>query len=177
MCHVFTFQPDDFSLIMVSNLLGIEKTQLQKWLCNRKLVATGEVYIKPLTIQEVSQMSNSTYSSDHKRIFRNRMLKLKEWPLFYLQSFLANLKSWFEPEFSSNAWKRFVFHSVVFADTLSMHCVHIRHLKLYESKIQHLLFIERMNEISMSAKTFLWIKIIILLLLVNHFEKCFDRQI
>ena len=61
MCHVFTFQPDDFSLIMVSNLLGIEKTQLQKWLCNRKLVATGEVYIKPLTIQEVSQMSNATY--------------------------------------------------------------------------------------------------------------------
>ena len=60
-CYVFTFQPDDFSLIMVSNVLGNEKTQLQKWPCNRKLVATGAVYIRPLTIQEVSQMSNVMY--------------------------------------------------------------------------------------------------------------------
>ena len=30
----------------------------------------------------------------------------------------------------SNAYKQFVFHLVVFAETVSMPCVHISHLKL-----------------------------------------------
>ena len=47
-------QKDDFHLHMVSELLGIDKGQLQKWLCNRKIVATGEVYIVPLNLREVS---------------------------------------------------------------------------------------------------------------------------
>ena len=55
---------------------------------------------------------------------------------FYLQSFSTNHESWFEytAESSSNAKKLFVFRLVVFAATVSMPCVHIRHLKLHVSR-------------------------------------------
>ena len=51
--HFFELQSDDFHLHMVSGLLGIDKGQLKKWLCNRKIVATGEVYIVPLNTSQV----------------------------------------------------------------------------------------------------------------------------
>ena len=54
----------------------------------------------------------------------------------YLQSFSTNRESWFEhtAELSSNASKRFVFRLAVFAATVSMPCVHNRHLKLHVSR-------------------------------------------
>jgi len=47
-------QQDDVHLMMVATLLGVDKNQLRKWLCARKIVATGDVYVKPLTLAEVS---------------------------------------------------------------------------------------------------------------------------
>ena len=73
---------------------------------------------------------------DRKRIFRNSLLRLGKWPLYYLQSFSTNHESWLEhaAELSSNTYKQFVFCLVVFAATESMPCVHIRDLKLYVSR-------------------------------------------
>ena len=67
---------------------------------------------------------------------------MEKWPLLNLQSFSANHEDWFEhtAELSSNALKRFVFHLVVFAATVNMPWVHIRHLKLYESRNSALTF-------------------------------------
>ena len=48
-----SLQQDDVHLMMVATLLGIDKSQLRKWLCARKIVATGDVYVKPLTFAEV----------------------------------------------------------------------------------------------------------------------------
>ena len=61
----------------------------------------------------------------------------------YLLSFSTDHERWFEhtAQLLSNALKRFVFRLAVFAATVSMPLVHTRHLKLYESEIQHLLFI------------------------------------
>jgi len=47
------FQAEDFHLAMTAELLGIDRNQLRKWLCNRKIVTVGEVLIKPLTVSEV----------------------------------------------------------------------------------------------------------------------------
>ena len=46
---------------MVATLLGIDKNQLRKWLCARKIVATGDVYVKPLTFAEVSECKINTF--------------------------------------------------------------------------------------------------------------------
>ena len=56
--------------------------------------------------------------------------------LFPLQSFSTNHESWFEhtAELSSITQKQFVFCLSVFAATVSMPCVHAKHLKLYVSR-------------------------------------------
>ncbi|XP_006812831.1 unconventional myosin-Vb-like, partial [Saccoglossus kowalevskii] len=41
--------PDDISLSVVASLLGIDGEQMQRWLCNRKIVTVNETMIKPLT--------------------------------------------------------------------------------------------------------------------------------
>ena len=56
--------------------------------------------------------------------------------LFFSFTLSAYHESWLEysVEFLSSTWKQFVFHLVVFAATVSMLCIHIRHLKLYVSR-------------------------------------------
>ena len=93
-----------------------------------------------------SVMSFSAYIggsiSDRERIFQNLPLKLEECPLFYLQSFSMNHENWFEhtAELSCNTYRQFVFRFVVFAETVSMPCIHIRHLKSSVSRKFHTYF-------------------------------------
>lgn len=49
----FLIQLKDPSLEIVSTLLDINKGELQKWLCYRRIVSMKETYEKPMTAVEV----------------------------------------------------------------------------------------------------------------------------
>eukprot|EP00794_Sanderia_malayensis_P004645 gene4645-5253_t len=60
----------DFSIHVVAELLGIDRGQLQKWLCNRKIVATGEVYVKPLNATEANIGRDALAKHVYAHIFK-----------------------------------------------------------------------------------------------------------
>lgn len=45
--------PDDPHLLTAASLLGVEAAELQKWLCNRRIATSQDVYTKPLTPAQV----------------------------------------------------------------------------------------------------------------------------
>ncbi|KAK2542373.1 unconventional myosin-Vb-like protein, partial [Columba guinea] len=45
-------EPDDEALEMFCSLLGVEVSQVTRWLCHRKLVTAGETYLKSLSRQQ-----------------------------------------------------------------------------------------------------------------------------
>lgn len=49
-CYI---DPGDCSLENAATLLGVDPTQLHKWLCNRRIATAREVYTKPLTPSQV----------------------------------------------------------------------------------------------------------------------------
>lgn len=62
-------QNDDFHLALSAELLGIDRLQLQKWICNRKIVTVGEVLIKPLNAREVSSIAERLYEGELKHLY------------------------------------------------------------------------------------------------------------
>ena len=50
-------QNSDVHLPITCRLLGIDKEQMQYWLCNRKIVTANEVLTKPLTVAQVTTCS------------------------------------------------------------------------------------------------------------------------
>ena len=50
-------QNSDVHLPITCRLLGIDKEQMQYWLCNRKIVTANEVLTTPLTISQVAMFS------------------------------------------------------------------------------------------------------------------------
>jgi len=60
----------DFHLHMVSGLLGIDKGQLQKWLCNRKIVTTGEIYIVPLDVMQANVGRDALAKHIYAQLFK-----------------------------------------------------------------------------------------------------------
>jgi len=53
MVEVFNLQNSDVHLSITCRLLGIDKEQMQYWLCNRKIVTANEVLTTPLTQSQV----------------------------------------------------------------------------------------------------------------------------
>lgn len=60
---------DDFHCQMVSSLLGVNHDQLCKWLCARKIIATGEVYVKPLTWAEAHNGRDALAKHVYSQLF------------------------------------------------------------------------------------------------------------
>ena len=90
----------------------------------------------PITKFSACLDSLDSSASDRTRSFRNPLLQLEKWSLFYLQSFSANHESWFEHTVNCHpTLKNGLFvHLVAFAETVSTSCIHVRHLKLYVSQ-------------------------------------------
>ncbi|XP_048581655.1 unconventional myosin-Va isoform X2 [Nematostella vectensis] len=65
-----TVEENDFHLEMTAVLLGIDKNQLRKWLCNRKIVTVGEVLIKPLSITEANYGREAISKRIYSQLFK-----------------------------------------------------------------------------------------------------------
>ncbi|XP_047130704.1 unconventional myosin-Va isoform X1 [Hydra vulgaris] len=72
---------DDSHVRMVSSLLGIDCGQLCKWLCARKIIATGEVYVKPLTWHEANNGRDALAKHIYAQLF--------DWIVEHVNSNLA----------------------------------------------------------------------------------------
>ena len=49
-------QKTDEYLPLMTEILGVEKEQMRMWLCNRKIVTAQESLVKPLTVQQVTDI-------------------------------------------------------------------------------------------------------------------------
>lgn len=59
----FHLQDSDVHLAIAAELLGVDRNQFKKWMCNRKIVTVQEVLIKPLNADEVTKISLHHYLS------------------------------------------------------------------------------------------------------------------
>ncbi|XP_034629934.1 unconventional myosin-Vb [Trachemys scripta elegans] len=50
-------------------LLGVEHSQMEHWLCHRKLVTTAETYVKPMSVQQVVNARNALAKHIYAQLF------------------------------------------------------------------------------------------------------------
>uniref|UniRef100_A0A8C6ZJP2 Myosin motor domain-containing protein n=1 Tax=Nothoprocta perdicaria TaxID=30464 RepID=A0A8C6ZJP2_NOTPE len=76
--------PTDRALGLFCALLGVEAAPVARWLCHRKLVATGETYVKPLSRQQALDSRDALAKHVYGQVFRwmasrvNRALRSPE---------------------------------------------------------------------------------------------------
>lgn len=63
------FQPQDEHLSNFCRLLGVEHSQMEHWLCHRKLVTTSETYIKTMSPQQVVNARNALAKHIYAQLF------------------------------------------------------------------------------------------------------------
>lgn len=63
------FQPQDEHLNNFCRLLGVEHSQMEHWLCHRKLVTTSETYVKPMSLQQVVNARNALAKHIYAQLF------------------------------------------------------------------------------------------------------------
>ncbi|KFQ84771.1 Unconventional myosin-Vb, partial [Phoenicopterus ruber ruber] len=63
-------QPADKALGLFCALLGIEASQVMRWLCHRKLVTAGETYLKPLSRQQALDSRDALAKHMYGQVFR-----------------------------------------------------------------------------------------------------------
>ncbi|XP_043910779.1 unconventional myosin-Vb-like, partial [Protopterus annectens] len=61
---------NDKHLILLSKLLGVEKTQIAHWLCHRKLVTVNETYIKPMSKQQATNSRDALAKHMYGQLFK-----------------------------------------------------------------------------------------------------------
>lgn len=77
-------QPADKALGLFCTLLGVEASQVMRWLCHRKLVTAGETYLKPLSRQQALDSRDALAKHMYGQVFRwmvsrvNRALRSPE---------------------------------------------------------------------------------------------------
>lgn len=62
-------QPQDEHLSNFCRLLGIEHSQMEHWLCHRKLVTTSETYVKTMSLQQVVNARNALAKHIYAQLF------------------------------------------------------------------------------------------------------------
>uniref|UniRef100_A0A663FJK8 Unconventional myosin-Vb n=1 Tax=Aquila chrysaetos chrysaetos TaxID=223781 RepID=A0A663FJK8_AQUCH len=60
---------EDEHLNNFCGLLGVEYSQMQHWLCHRKLVTTSETYVKSMSVQQVVNARNALAKHIYARLF------------------------------------------------------------------------------------------------------------
>uniref|UniRef100_A0A8C0LL59 Myosin VB n=1 Tax=Canis lupus dingo TaxID=286419 RepID=A0A8C0LL59_CANLU len=63
------FQPQDEHLNSFCRLLGVEHSQMEHWLCHRKLVTTSETYVKTMSLQQVVNARNALAKHIYAQLF------------------------------------------------------------------------------------------------------------
>lgn len=63
------FQPQDEHLRDFCRLLGVEHSQMEHWLCHRKLVTTSETYVKTMSLQQVVNARNALAKHIYAQLF------------------------------------------------------------------------------------------------------------
>ncbi|KFZ57982.1 Unconventional myosin-Vb, partial [Podiceps cristatus] len=63
-------QPADEALGLFCTLLGVEASQVTRWLCHRKLVTAGETYLKPLSRQQALDSRDALAKHMYGQVFR-----------------------------------------------------------------------------------------------------------
>ncbi|PKK18560.1 unconventional myosin-Vb-like [Columba livia] len=63
-------EPDDEALEMFCSLLGVEVSQVTRWLCHRKLVTAGETYLKPLSRQQALDSRDALAKHMYGQVFK-----------------------------------------------------------------------------------------------------------
>ncbi|KFM11331.1 Unconventional myosin-Vb, partial [Aptenodytes forsteri] len=63
-------QPADEALGLFCTLLGVEASQVMRWLCHRKLVTAGETYLKPLSRQQALNSQDALAKHMYGQVFR-----------------------------------------------------------------------------------------------------------
>lgn len=63
------FQPQDEHLSAFCRLLGVEHSQMEHWLCHRKLVTTAETYVKTMSLQQVVNARNALAKHIYAQLF------------------------------------------------------------------------------------------------------------
>ncbi|PKU26916.1 unconventional myosin-vb-like [Limosa lapponica baueri] len=77
-------EPTDEALGLFCTLLGVEVSQVMRWLCHRKLVTAGETYLKPLSRQQALDSRDALAKHMYGQVFRwmvsrvNRALRSRE---------------------------------------------------------------------------------------------------
>ncbi|XP_049664330.1 unconventional myosin-Vb-like [Accipiter gentilis] len=77
-------EPADKALGLFCTLLGVEASQVMRWLCHRKLVTAGETYLKPLSRQQALDSRDALAKHMYGQVFRwmvsrvNRALRSPE---------------------------------------------------------------------------------------------------
>ncbi|XP_031221899.1 unconventional myosin-Vb isoform X1 [Mastomys coucha] len=61
--------PQDEHLSNFCRLLGIEHSQMEHWLCHRKLVTTSETYVKTMSLQQVVNARNALAKHIYAQLF------------------------------------------------------------------------------------------------------------
>ncbi|KAM6231952.1 unconventional myosin-Vb-like [Spheniscus humboldti] len=63
-------EPADEALGLFCTLLGVEASQVMRWLCHRKLVTAGETYLKPLSRQQALNSQDALAKHMYGQVFR-----------------------------------------------------------------------------------------------------------
>ncbi|XP_070277241.1 unconventional myosin-Vb isoform X1 [Myotis yumanensis] len=61
--------PQDEHLSAFCRLLGVEHSQMEHWLCHRKLVTTAETYVKTMSLQQVVNARNALAKHIYAQLF------------------------------------------------------------------------------------------------------------
>ncbi|XP_054550028.1 unconventional myosin-Vb isoform X3 [Talpa occidentalis] len=64
-----SISPQDEHLNNFCRLLGVEHSQMEHWLCHRKLVTTSETYIKTMSLQQVVNARNALAKHIYAQLF------------------------------------------------------------------------------------------------------------
>lgn len=63
-------QPDGEALGLFCSLLGVEKSQVSRWLCHRKLVTAGETYVKPMSRRQALNSRDALAKHIYGQLFK-----------------------------------------------------------------------------------------------------------
>ncbi|XP_044854974.1 unconventional myosin-Va-like isoform X2 [Mauremys mutica] len=63
-------EPDDAALGLFCTLLGVEKSQVSRWLCYRKLVTASETYVKPMSRQQALNSRDALAKHIYGQLFK-----------------------------------------------------------------------------------------------------------
>uniref|UniRef100_A0A8C9ACN9 Myosin VB n=1 Tax=Prolemur simus TaxID=1328070 RepID=A0A8C9ACN9_PROSS len=64
-----SISPQDEHLNNFCRLLGVEHSQMEHWLCHRKLVTTSETYVKTMSLQQVLNARNALAKHIYAQLF------------------------------------------------------------------------------------------------------------